>query len=144
MVVDTKFDEVYQFAPDMGSAGYVFTGENDANIIHNSALFNLNMLEACYRRNVKRTFYSLSTCIYPKYNNQEDPENLNCAEDSAYPAFPDSEYGWEKLFSERLYLAFHRNVLRQKTRGIMVERKHLLPYAERLLPLIKIKRIRLH
>jgi nucleoside-diphosphate-sugar epimerase len=107
-VVDQKFDEVYQFAADMGGAGYVFTGENDANIMHNSALINLNMLEACYRRNVKRIFYSSSACIYPKYN-QEDPSNPNCAEDSAYPAFPDSEYGWEKLFSERLYLAFHRN-----------------------------------
>jgi nucleoside-diphosphate-sugar epimerase len=107
-VVDQKFDEVYQFAADMGGAGYVFTGENDANIMHNSALINLNMLEACYRRNIKRIFYSSSACIYPKYN-QEDPNNPNCAEDSAYPAFPDSEYGWEKLFSERLYLAFHRN-----------------------------------
>jgi len=107
-VVDTRFDEVYQFAADMGGAGYVFTGENDANIMHNSALINLNMLEACYRRNVKRIFYSSSACIYPEYN-QEDPENPNCSEDSAYPAYPDSEYGWEKLFSERLYLAFHRN-----------------------------------
>jgi nucleoside-diphosphate-sugar epimerase len=107
-VVDQKFDEVYQFAADMGGAGYVFTGENDANIMHNSALINLNMLEGCYRRNIKRIFYSSSACIYPKYN-QEDPNNPNCAEDSAYPAFPDSEYGWEKLFSERLYLAFHRN-----------------------------------
>lgn len=107
-VVDQRFDEVYQFAADMGGAGYVFTGENDANIMHNSALINLNMLEACYRRNVKRIFYSSSACIYPKYN-QEDPNNPICSEDSAYPAFPDSEYGWEKLFSERLYLAFHRN-----------------------------------
>ncbi len=108
LVVDQKFDEVYQFAADMGGAGYVFTGENDANIMHNSALINLNMLEACYRRNVKRIFYSSSACIYPKYN-QEDPDNPVCSEESAYPAFPDSEYGWEKLFSERLYLAFHRN-----------------------------------
>jgi len=107
-VVDMRFDEVYQLAADMGGAGYVFTGENDANIMHNSALINLNMLEACYRRNVKRIFYSSSACIYPKYN-QEDPQNPNCAEDSVYPAYPDSEYGWEKLFSERLYLAFHRN-----------------------------------
>uniref|UniRef100_A0A7V1EIL1 NAD-dependent epimerase/dehydratase family protein n=1 Tax=candidate division WOR-3 bacterium TaxID=2052148 RepID=A0A7V1EIL1_UNCW3 len=107
-VVDTKFDEIYQFAADMGGAGYVFTGENDANIMHNSALINLNILEACYRRNTKRIFYSSSACIYPKFN-QEDTENPNCAEDSAYPAMPDSEYGWEKLFSERLYLAFHRN-----------------------------------
>jgi len=107
-VVDMKFDEVYQLAADMGGAGYVFTGDNDANIMHNSALINLNILEACYRRNIKRIFYSSSACIYPKYN-QEDPENPNCAEDSAYPAMPDSDYGWEKLFSEHLYLAFHRN-----------------------------------
>lgn len=106
--VDMPFDEVYQLAADMGGAGYVFTGENDANIMHNSALINLNMLEACYRRNIKRIFYSSSACIYPQYN-QEDPANPNCSEESAYPAFPDSEYGWEKLFSERLYLAFHRN-----------------------------------
>lgn len=107
-VVDQKFDEVYQFAADMGGAGYVFTGENDANIMHNSALINLNILEACYRRNVKRIFYSSSACIYPKFN-QENPDNPICSEESAYPSFPDSEYGWEKLFSERLYLAFHRN-----------------------------------
>lgn len=106
--VDRRFDEVYQFAADMGGAGYVFTGENDANIMHNSALINLNMLEACYRRNVKRIFYSSSACIYPEFN-QTDPENPNCEESSAYPAQPDSEYGWEKLFSERLYLAFQRN-----------------------------------
>jgi len=107
-VVDMKFDEVYQLAADMGGAGFVFIGDNDADIMHNSALINLNILEACYRRNVKRIFYSSSACIYPKFN-QEDPNNPNCAEDSAYPAYPDSEYGWEKLFSERLYLAFHRN-----------------------------------
>ena len=107
-VVDRRFDEVYQLAADMGGAGFVFTGENDADIMHNSAMINLNMLEACYRRNVKKIFYSSSACIYPEYN-QMDPENPNCAEDSAYPANPDSEYGWEKLFSERLYLAFHRN-----------------------------------
>ena len=107
-VVDQRFDEVYQFAADMGGAGFVFTGENDAEIMHNSALINLNILEACYKRNVKRIFYSSSACIYPKYN-QEDPDNPNCSEESAYPAMPDSEYGWEKLFSERLYVAFHRN-----------------------------------
>ncbi len=106
--VDRRFDEVFQFAADMGGAGYVFTGENDANIMHNSALINLNMLEACYRRNVKRIFYSSSACIYPEFN-QQDPDNPNCEEKSVYPAQPDSEYGWEKLFSERLYLAFHRN-----------------------------------
>lgn len=107
-VVDQHFDEVYQFAADMGGAGYIFTGENDADVMHNSALINLNMLEACQRRNVRRIFYSSSACIYPEYN-QVDPDNPNCAEDSAYPAKPDSEYGWEKLFSERLYLSFHRN-----------------------------------
>lgn len=107
-VVDQSFDEVYQLAADMGGAGFVFTGDNDADIMHNSALINLNMIEACYRRNVKRIFYSSSACIYPEYN-QMDPENPKTAEDSAYPASPDSEYGWEKLFSERLYLAFHRN-----------------------------------
>lgn len=107
-VVDRRFDEVYQLAADMGGAGFVFTGENDANIMHNSALINLNMLEACQRRNVRRIFYSSSACMYPEHN-QLDPENPNCAEDSAYPANPDSEYGWEKLFSERLYLAFERN-----------------------------------
>jgi GDP-D-mannose 3',5'-epimerase len=107
-IVDQRFDEVYQFAADMGGAGFVFTGENDADIMHNSALVNLNMLEACYKRNVKRIFYSSSACVYPEYN-QMEPDNPNCAEDSVYPAAPDSEYGWEKLFSERLYLSFQRN-----------------------------------
>jgi nucleoside-diphosphate-sugar epimerase len=107
-VVDRHFDEVYQLAADMGGAGFVFTGENDADIMHNSALINLNMLEACNKRNIRRLFYSSSACIYPEYN-QRDPDNPYCAEDSAYPANPDSEYGWEKLFSERLYFAFHRN-----------------------------------
>jgi GDP-D-mannose 3', 5'-epimerase len=107
-VTDRPFQEVYQLAADMGGAGFVFTGDNDADIMHNSALINLNMAEACYKRNIKRVFYSSSACMYPAYN-QEDPENPNCAEDSAYPAQPDSEYGWEKLFSERLFLAFHRN-----------------------------------
>jgi len=107
-VIDRKFGEVYQFAADMGGAGFVFVGDNDADIMHNSGLINLNVLDACRKRNVKRIFYSSSACIYPEYN-QLDPDNPNCAEDSAYPAEPDSEYGWEKLFSERLYLAFHRN-----------------------------------
>lgn len=107
-IVDRKFDEVYQFAADMGGAGYIFTGEHDADVMHNSATINLNIADACHRRNVKRIFYSSSACMYPAYN-QEDPENPNCAESSAYPAAPDSEYGWEKLFSERLYLAFNRN-----------------------------------
>ena len=106
--VDMKFDEVYQLAADMGGAGFIFTGENDADIMHNSAMINLNMLEACHRRNVRRIFYASSACIYPE-SNQLDPANPNCAEDSAYPANPDSEYGWEKLFSERLYFAFVRN-----------------------------------
>ena len=105
---DRKFDEVYQLAADMGGAGYVFTGENDADIMHNSALINLNMLEACYKQGISRIFYSSSACIYPEYN-QQDPDNPVCSEDSAYPAAPDSDYGWEKLFSERLYLAFRRN-----------------------------------
>ena len=107
-VVDRRFDETYQLAADMGGAGYIFTGENDANVMHNSATINLNMLEACRRRRVPRIFYSSSACIYPA-RNQEDPDNPNCAEDSAYPAAPDSEYGWEKLFSERLYFAYQRN-----------------------------------
>lgn len=107
-VVDRRFDEVYQLAADMGGAGYIFTGENDADIMHNSATINLNVLDACFKRNIKRVFYSSSACMYPAYN-QEDPDNPNCAEDSAYPAAPDSEYGWEKLFSEHLYLAYNRN-----------------------------------
>jgi GDP-D-mannose 3',5'-epimerase len=107
-VLDCRFDEVYQLAADMGGAGYIFTGENDANVMHNSATINLNVLEACRRRAVKRVFYSSSACIYPAYN-QEDPDNPKCSEESAYPAAPDSEYGWEKLFSERLYLAYNRN-----------------------------------
>jgi len=107
-VIDQKFDEVYQLAADMGGAGYIFTGDHDAEVMHNSATINLNILEACRRRNCSRIFYSSSACAYPEYN-QEDPDNPNCAEDSAYPAAPDSEYGWEKLFSERLYLAYQRN-----------------------------------
>ncbi len=107
-IVDRKFDEVHQFAADMGGAGYIFTGEHDADVMHNSATINLNIIDACHRRNVKRIFYSSSACMYPAYN-QEDPDNPNCAESSAYPAAPDSEYGWEKLFSERLYIAFNRN-----------------------------------
>ncbi len=106
--VDQRFDEIYQFAADMGGAGFVFTGEHDADIMHNSALINLNVLEACLRRNNKRIFYSSSACMYPEHN-QMDPDNPNCAENSAYPANPDSEYGWEKLFSERLFLAFAKN-----------------------------------
>jgi GDP-D-mannose 3',5'-epimerase len=107
-ITDRKFDEVYQLAADMGGAGYIFTGEHDADVMHNSATINLNMVEVCRRRNIRRVFYSSSACMYPAYN-QEDPDNPNCAEASAYPAAPDSEYGWEKLFSERLYLAYGRN-----------------------------------
>jgi nucleoside-diphosphate-sugar epimerase len=106
-VVDRRFDEVYQLAADMGGAGFIFTGENDAEIMHNSGTINLNMIDACYRRQVRRVFYSSSACMYPAYN-QEDPGNPNCEESSAYPAAPDSEYGWEKLFSERLYLTYAR------------------------------------
>jgi nucleoside-diphosphate-sugar epimerase len=106
-VFDRGFDEVYQLASDMGGAGYIFVGENDADIMHNSATINLNVLESCRKRSVKRIFYSSSACIYPAHN-QESPETPNCAEDSVYPAQPDSEYGWEKLFSERLYLSHAR------------------------------------
>ena len=103
-----KFDEVYQLAADMGGAGYVFTGDNDADILHNSAQINLNIVDQAWKRNIKRVFYSSSACIYPEYN-QLDPDNPKTSEESAYPAAPDSEYGWEKLFSERLYLAYGRN-----------------------------------
>jgi len=105
---DAGFDEVYQLAADMGGAGYIFTGDNDAGIMHHSAMINLNMLEACRQAGARRIFYASSACIYPAYN-QEDPERSTCAEATAYPAAPDSEYGWEKLFSERLYLAYRRN-----------------------------------
>jgi GDP-D-mannose 3',5'-epimerase len=107
-VIDRRFDEVYQLAADMGGAGYIFTGEHDADVMHNSATINLNVLHTCQMQNVRRIFYSSSACMYPEHN-QLDPDNPNCAEDSAYPAAPDSEYGWEKLFSERLYLTYHRN-----------------------------------
>jgi nucleoside-diphosphate-sugar epimerase len=107
-LVDRRFDEIYQLAADMGGAGYIFTGEHDADVMHNSASINLNVLHAAYARNNRRIFYSSSACIYPEYN-QLDPDNPNCEESSAYPAAPDSEYGWEKLFSERLYLAYARN-----------------------------------
>ena len=99
---------IYQLAADMGGAGYLFTGEHDAAVMHNSALINLNTLQCGLEAGVTRFFYSSSACIYPEYN-QMDPDSPNCVEDSAYPAQPDSEYGWEKLFSERLYLAYMRN-----------------------------------
>jgi GDP-D-mannose 3',5'-epimerase len=107
-ILDRRFHEVYQLAADMGGAGYIFTGEHDADVMQNSATINLNVLDTCHKRNIKRIFYSSSACMYPEHN-QLDPDNPTCAEDSAYPAAPDSEYGWEKLFSERLYLAYRRN-----------------------------------
>ncbi|MGB7267685.1 MAG: NAD-dependent epimerase/dehydratase family protein [Terracidiphilus sp.] len=100
--------EVYQLAADMGGAGYLFTGENDAAVMHNSAMINLNILEQGCRAGVERFFFSSSACVYPEYN-QLDPENPKCSEDSVYPAEPDSNYGWEKLFSERLYFAYMGN-----------------------------------
>ena len=111
---NTVFDEVYQFAADMGGAGYIFTGENDADIMHNSSMINLNILQGqkelntLFNTNKTKIFYSSSACIYPEHN-QLDPNNPNCSENSAYPASPDSEYGWEKIFSERLYLTYARN-----------------------------------
>lgn len=107
-VIDRPFDEVYQLAADMGGAGYIFTGEHDADVMHNSATINLNVLHIGQKAGIKKIFYSSSACIYPEYN-QMDPDNPKCSEDSAYPAAPDSEYGWEKLFSERLYFSFKRN-----------------------------------
>ena len=105
---ELRFDEVYQLAADMGGAGYIFSGENDANVMHNSALINLNVAHAAVKFKAQKIFYSSSACMYPEHN-QLDPDNPNCEESSAYPADPDSEYGWEKLFSERLYLAYSRN-----------------------------------
>ena len=107
-VYDRHFDEVYQLAADMGGAGYIFTGEHDADIMHNSASINLNIADQANKQGVGALFYSSSACMYPAYN-QLDPDNPNCEESSAYPAEPDSEYGWEKLFSERLYLSYARN-----------------------------------
>ncbi len=104
-VLDRQFDEVYQLAADMGGAGYIFTGENDANVMHNSALINLDIIERCVKHHVGNVFYSSSACIYPEYN-QLDPNKPDCSEDSVYPAQPDSEYGWEKLFSERMFPCF--------------------------------------
>jgi nucleoside-diphosphate-sugar epimerase len=107
-IADRKFDEVYQLAADMGGAGYLFTGDNDADVMSNSALINLNMARTLARAGAGRIFFSSSACVYSK-SNQMDPDNPDCAENSAYPAEPDSEYGWEKLFSERLYTAFRGN-----------------------------------
>jgi GDP-D-mannose 3', 5'-epimerase len=103
-----NIDEVYQFAADMGGAGYIFSGENDANVMHNSALININVANWAVIHKVKKVFYSSSACMYPQQL-QEDSLNIGLKESDAYPGNPDSEYGWEKLFSERLYLAYHRN-----------------------------------
>ena len=107
-VLDQPFDEVYQLAADMGGAGYIFTGDHDADVMHNSATINLNIVDLAHKNGVKKIFYSSSACVYPEYN-QLDPDNPKCSEESAYPAAPDSEYGWEKLFSERLFLSYQRN-----------------------------------
>lgn len=107
-IIPEQCDELYQLAADMGGAGYIFSGEHDADVMHNSAQINLNIVQLGVTKRVKKVFYSSSACIYPEYN-QVDPLNPKCDEDSAYPAQPDSEYGWEKLFSERLYLSFKRN-----------------------------------
>jgi nucleoside-diphosphate-sugar epimerase len=107
-LVTDDIDEIYQLAADMGGAGYIFTGEHDADIMHNSCQINLNILDSMVKANVKKVFYSSSACMYPEHN-QTDPNNPLLAEDSAYPANPDSEYGWEKLFSERLYMTYARN-----------------------------------
>lgn len=106
--IDKDFDEVFQLAADMGGAGYIFTGEHDADVMHNSATINLNVARRATEVKVRKIFYSSSACIYPE-RNQLDPDNPICSEDSAYPAAPDSEYGWEKLFSERMFLAYNRN-----------------------------------
>lgn len=108
MLVTEDIDEIYQLAADMGGAGYIFTKENDADIMHNSAQINLNIANEMIKKGVKNIFYTSSACMYPGYN-QVDPNNPLMKEDSAYPADPDSEYGWEKLFSERLYLSYARN-----------------------------------
>ena len=118
-VIDEHMDEVYQLAADMGGAGFVFTGENDADIMHNSALINLNIAHEAVKKRVRKIFYSSSACMYPEHN-QLDPDNPNCIESSAYPANPDSEYGWEKLFSERMFLSFMRN----KSLDVHVARYH--------------------
>lgn len=106
--ISNNFDEVYQLAADMGGAGYIFTGENDFDVVHNSGLINLNVARSSIKSSIAKLFFSSSACVYPK-ENQSDPLNPNCSEHSAYPANPDSEYGWEKIFSERLYLSAFRN-----------------------------------
>jgi len=108
LVIDDTIDEVYQLAADMGGSTYINTGDHDSDVMHNSCLINLNVLKVCSMKNVKKVFYSSSACVYPEYN-QLDPDNPKCTEDSTYPAEPDSEYGWEKLFSERLYFVFNKD-----------------------------------
>jgi GDP-D-mannose 3', 5'-epimerase len=103
-----RYDEVYQLAADMGGAGYINTGDNDAEVMGNSILINVNVLKEAHNAGVKSVFYSSTACVYPEYN-QMDPDSINCREDTVYPAAPDTEYGWEKLFSERLYLAYNKN-----------------------------------
>lgn len=107
-IINKKYDEVYQLAADMGGAGYINTGDNDAEVMSNSILINVNVLKACQSVGIHGIFYSSTACVYPEYN-QMDPNTINCKEDSVYPAQPDTEYGWEKLFSERLYLAYNKN-----------------------------------
>jgi nucleoside-diphosphate-sugar epimerase len=107
-VIDRKFDEVYQLAADMGGAGYINTGANDADVMSNSILINVNVLKRAHEVGIKSIFFSSTACVYPEYN-QMDPDKINCREDTVYPAAPDTEYGWEKLFSERLYLAYNKN-----------------------------------
>jgi len=124
---DEPWDEVYQLAADMGGAGFVFTGENDADIMHNSGMINMNVARAASVHKVKKVLYSSSACIYPE-RNQVDPNNPNCKEDSAYPASPDSDYGWEKIFSERIYAAFCIISSDQRALGMVVARKLLQLY----------------
>jgi nucleoside-diphosphate-sugar epimerase len=119
LVIDDTIDEVYQLAADMGGAEYIFSGLNDANVMHNSSIINLHVCDICSKKNIKKVFYSSSACMYPEHN-QLDPDNPNCEESSAYPANPDSEYGWEKLFSERMYLAYHKN----KNLNVRIARFH--------------------
>ena len=108
VTIDETIDEVYQLAADMGGSTYINTGEHDSDVMHNSCIINLNVLKTCSMKNVTKIFYSSSACVYPEYN-QLDPDNPKCSEDTTYPAEPDSEYGWEKLFSERLYFVFHKD-----------------------------------
>lgn len=108
VIIDETIDEVYQLAADMGGSTYINTGEHDSDVMHNSCIINLNVLKTCSIKNVTKIFYSSSACVYPEYN-QLDPDNPKCSEDTTYPAEPDSEYGWEKLFSERLYFVFHKD-----------------------------------